>query len=134
MKDRKSVWQYEIWDSQNNMNSFDITSCTIEVATSDHETLRSRLTQLNMGEEKSCSTTLHKYCNQSKRIIYIQEYDTYIAKFENELKCKYDIAEVTQADFFKGRNEHSTLLLITFNNDSVPQTLYIPGEKSEIII
>ena len=98
-------------------------------------TQSSCLTQLNFVEEKPCTTTPHKYYNQSKGIIYIEEYDvTDIVEFENGLKSKYDIAEVIKADFIKAKNDDTTPLLITLNSDSLPETLYIPGEKSDTII
>ena len=114
------------------IHSFDKTSFTIEA---QNKTQSPCLTQINIVEEKTCTTTPHMYYNQSKGIIYIQEYDvTDIVEFENGLKSEYDIAEVIKAYFIKAKNEHTTPLLITFNSESLPETLYIPGEKSDTII
>ena len=83
-----------------------------------------------MIDGKAFITTPCKYYNKAKGVIYIQEYDvTNIGEFENGLKSKYNIAEVTRAEFIKTRNEFTTPLLITFNSDSLPETIYLPGEK-----
>ena len=51
----------------------------------------------------------YKYYNQAKGVIYIQEYDIrIIEEFENVLKSKYNIVEVTRAEFKKRRNEFAT--------------------------
>ena len=79
-----------------------------------------------MVDRKSCITT-HKYYNQAKGVIYIQEYNvTNINEFVNGLKSKYNIAEVTKAEFIKTRNKFSTPLIIIFNSDSLPEIIYIP--------
>ena len=80
-------------------------------------------------------TSPHKYYNQCKGIVYLRECDvTDIAEVKNGLKSKYNIADVTIADFIKTNNDYTTPLLLTFNNDSLPETLHIPGEKADTIV
>ena len=65
----------------------------------------------------------------------MQEYDIEdITEFENGLKSKYNVVEVTKANFIKARNEFTTPFLITFNSDSLPETIYIPGEKYDTVV
>ena len=84
------------------IHAADKTSFTIEAW---NESQNAQLTKISMIDGNFCITTPHKYYNQAKGVIYIQEYDvTNISEFENGQKCKYNIAQVTRAEIIKTRN------------------------------
>ena len=71
-------------------------------------------------------TSPHKYYNQCKGILYLRECDVKdIAEFEDGLNSKYDIAEVTKADYIKASNDYTTPLLLTFNNNAPIMMSYV---------
>ena len=84
------------------IHTADKTSFTIEAW---NESQSAQLTKISMIDGKFFITTPHKYYNQAKGVIYIQEYDvTNIGEFENGQKSKYNIAQVTRAEFIRTRN------------------------------
>ena len=63
------------------IHTADKTCFTVEAR---NESQSAQLTKLCMIDGKACITTPHKYYNQAKGVIYIQEYDvTNIGEFEN---------------------------------------------------
>ena len=59
-------------------------------------------------EEQSCKITLHKFHNESKGLIYIQQFD-YTDEFKESPKKPYPfIKEAEVASFIKPRYEKST--------------------------
>lgn len=77
----------------------------------------------------SCQISKHSQFNQSKGIIYIMEYDIDdIEEFRLGLKENYNIVDVTKATFIKTRNEQTTAFLVTFGQDTLPESIYVPGE------
>ena len=103
------------------IHSANKTSFTVEAQTMIQ---CSHMTKLNKVEEKTCVTKPHIYHNKSKGIIYVQEYGIEdITEFENGLKSKYNVAEVIKANYIKARNEFTMPFLITFNSDSLPETM-----------
>ena len=84
---------------------------------------------------KPCEISNHKYINQTKGIIYIKEYDIEdVVQFKAYLQENYEIAEVAKAPFIKTRSPETNAFMITFNTTILPETIYIPGEKTDSVV
>ena len=84
---------------------------------------------------QSCRVEKHPFYNTSKAIIYVQEYeldDTTIKQFEEGLKENYNIVKIELAKFIRPKNNTTTPILITFDQETPPDYLYIPGERSDV--
>jgi hypothetical protein len=82
------------------------------------------------GKECKCST--HQYLNNSKGIIYIHEFDIDDgSEFAEGLMENYNISKVEEANFIKPRNPQTKVFLLTFDQETVPESIYIPGERSD---
>ena len=46
-------------------------------------------------------------------------------EFENGIRNKYNVAEVTKANLIKARDECAAPLSVKFNSDSLPEKIYI---------
>ena len=93
-----------------------------------------KLTEITKFEEYDCKITPHKYLNQIKGVLYIYEYE-FNDQFGEHLKMEYPfVEEVIEATFMKPKNKQATALLLTFNLDTLPYSLYIPGERSDSIV
>ena len=80
-------------------------------------------------EEQSHNSTLHKFHNESKGLINIQELD-FTDEFKESLKEAYAfIKEAEVASFIKPRYVGPTAILITFNLNKPPYSLYVLGER-----
>ena len=53
-----------------------------------------------------------------------------VACFRQGMKTKYHASEVAEARWIKPRNEQHTAWLITFNKESLPEAVDIPGEQT----
>ena len=72
------------------------------------------------------------YLNQSKGLIYVYEYDIDdLNEFTLGLQENYKLKSVEKATFIKPRSEHTSAFLITFDQETVPDSIYIPGERSD---
>jgi hypothetical protein len=88
------------------------------------------LQQLKNILEIPCNVTSHNQYNNSKGLIYIQEFEiTNFPSFAAALKERHGIHEVVPAHWIKPRNGTSKPFLLTFNSATVPKNINIPGEK-----
>jgi len=108
-------------------------SFTVEVL---NETQGKKILTIDQVDGVRCIVEEHPFHNQCKGIIYIQEFEINeenIMEFEAGLKDnkEFKIKKAELAKFIKPRNEQTTPLLITFEQEDTPEYLYIPGERSD---
>ena len=92
----------------------------------------SLLSDIKRFEDFSCKITFHKFLNQTKGIVYLQncEFNT---QFEKSLKEVYLFIEnVIESSFIKSMNCNTTAVLLTFNIQI--QSYTIPGQPSETAV
>ena len=51
--------------------------------------------------------------------------------FKEELRENYNVSEIELAEFIKKRKPNTKAFIITFSQEKLPYTLYIPGERSD---
>ena len=87
---------------------------------------------LNSRKNLKCKCDKYPYLNQSKGLIYVYEYDIDDQnEFTLGLQENYKIKSVEKATFIKPRSEHTSAFLNTFDQETVPDSIYIPGERSD---
>jgi len=85
-------------------------------------------------DDVKCKITPHKYLNAVHGIIYIYDYE-FNEQFRRDLINEYPfIRDVKDAKFIKPRNQQATALMINFNLDTLPYSLYIPGERADSVV
>ena len=79
-----------------------------------------------------CKVDRHRYYNQTKGLIYIHEFNIEnIETFKNELQEEYSVANVELATFIKARNKETKVFILTFEQDVLPEYIYVPGERAD---
>ena len=92
------------------------------------------LSDIKKFEDFSCEITFHKFLNQTKGIIYLQNCE-FNEEFKRTLKEAYPFIEnAFEASFIKSKNSNSTAVLLNFNLQEHPYTLYIPGQPSDTAV
>ena len=87
--------------------------------------------KIDRVKDVKCKVDAHPSCNQSQGIIYIYEFDVEdVNALKQELQ-KYNVVDVVKANWIKVRNEQTLAFLLTFNQEVLPTTIYIPGERSD---
>ena len=85
-----------------------------------------KIIELNHVKNIECKCEKHRYLNQSKGLIYLYEYDIDdLTEFTDGLQENYKILSVENATFIKSRSEHTTVFLITFDEETLPESIYI---------
>ena len=85
-------------------------------------------------EDFHCEITFHKFLKQTKGIIYLQNCEIN-EEFKRSLKEAYTfIQDVVEASFINSKNSKATPVLITFNLQEQPYTIYIPGQPSDTVV
>ena len=91
-----------------------------------------KINELNNVNNIKCKYEKHLYLNQSKGLIYVYEYDiSDLIEFTLGLQENYKITSVESATFIKARSEHTSVFLLTFDQETPPDSIYIPGERSD---
>jgi len=107
-------------------------SYTIEVVSKEQG---DKLLLLREIANEKCEVKKHLFYNYSKGIVYIEEYDVSeesLGEFEAGFKEEdLQIEKVELAKFIKPKNKNTTPLLITFDNETPPNHVYIPGERAD---
>ena len=81
------------------------------------------------------SVTMHRQFNESKGLIYMQEYDiTNIESFKAGLMRDSEVKDVILATWITPKSLESKPFLITFNRCTPPQSMKIPGEVDNLRI
>ena len=71
--------------------------------------------------------------NESKGLIYIQEYDvTNFDTFKTGLEARYDIRDVIPATWITPKSSFSKPFLLTFNSSSPAPIIEVPGETENL--
>ena len=90
--------------------------------------IKNQLLSINNFEDLTCEISFHNFLNQTKGIIYIQNYELN-DKFKESLEYKQPcIRVVVEARFSKPRNTNTTAVLLTFNLTKTPDTGTVPEE------
>ena len=93
-----------------------------------------KLTQITEIDDVNCKISRHKYLNKIQGLVYIYDYE-FNDQFRNDLIYEYPfIHHAIHAKFVKPRNQKATALPITFNLDTLPYSLYIPGERADSVV
>lgn len=83
----------------------------------------------------TCEVTNHHNYKCGKGLIYI--YDSEISdvnEFEMGLKENFNISSVEYAHFIKTKNDQTKVFILHFRQETLPRSIYIPGEKADTII
>ena len=84
--------------------------------------------------EVPCTVRLHPHHNTCRGLIRLKQYDLEdMDEFKENLMDQYDICKVEKADFIKSRNGE-TSYIITFNEEKLPYSVYIPGELADSMV
>ena len=77
-------------------------------------------------------TKFYPVYNHSSGLIFIREF--YIDDLElirYELKQNYNVVDLELAPFIRTRSPDKKVFIITFNEDSPPYSIYIPGDRMD---
>ena len=78
----------------------------------------------------ACTAQAHKIFNRSKGLVCIKYFSMEnVSSFQEDMKAKYQESEIMKARWIKPRSEDHTAWLLTFNSDTLPETINIPGEQ-----
>ena len=109
---------------------FNSTSFTIEVSTVlQAEKLGNSLT-IN---DCTYDVIPHPYFNKTRGLNYVEDVKINdIIEFKEYLQNRYEnLHEITEAPFIKSRNIGTQVFIVEFNQDHLPHSLYIPGERTD---
>ena len=78
------------------------------------------LLKMNTLVSVSCTVTKHSFCNESRGLIYIKEYDIdELQSFKNGIMERYNVKEVIPATWITPKSFNSMPFLPTFNNHHI---------------
>ena len=84
--------------------------------------------------DSSCKIYPHPTFNTSKGLIRIKSYDIDdMDEFKHHLSEQYDIEKIEKAPFIKSRR-NETSYIVTFNEEKLPYSVYIPGEVTDTVV
>ena len=82
----------------------------------------------------SCKILPHPTFNSCKGLIRLRQFEMIdMEEFAEHLSDQYDVKCVEKADFIKSRYGE-TAYIVTFNEDQLPYSVYIPGEISDTAV
>ena len=94
-----------------------------------------KMTSIDAVDDVPCKTSPYDLFNNSKGIIYVQDWDlsnaSIFSDFKDYLHENYDIIDVSLAPFIKPRSEEMKAVLLTFSNNRPMYSVYIPGERRD---
>ena len=86
------------------------------------------LLKMNTLVSVPCTATKHSFYNESRRLLYIPEYDIdEMQSFKNGIMKRYNVKEVIPATWITPKSFNSKPFLLTFNSASSPSHINIPG-------
>ena len=89
-----------------------------------------RVVKMTHVQSKECNVTPHPSSNQSRGLIYIHEFDVSdFDDFQGGLKERYNISDIQEVAFIKTRNPDTKAFIATFLQETLSQSLYIPGDR-----
>lgn len=81
----------------------------------------------------SCSATPHKFFNESKGLIYLNEYNiTNFEPFVAGLAAPSKVTDAVHAQWIKPKNSNCQPVLLTFDRSSPPPAIEVPGERNNV--
>ena len=84
--------------------------------------------------DSSCKIYPHPTFNTSKGLIRIKSYDIDdMDEFKHHLSEQYDIEKIEKAPFIRSRR-NETSYIVTFNEEKLPYSVYIPGEVTDTVV
>ena len=105
------------------------TSFVVEVGNQEQSTQIETLREV-LGVP--CRITPYARFNQSRGLVYVNEWTIGDPKmFEADLKNHCNVVKIEEAHFIKPRNPETVPLLLTFDEDTTPYSIYIPGEPAD---
>ena len=95
-----------------------------------------RLLSMKSILEIPCEVQLHGSFNESKELVYMQEFDIFkdaiVESFKAGLVKRYDIKEVIPASWIVPKSSYSKPFLLTFTRSIPPAFIEVPGEAENI--
>ena len=90
-----------------------------------------KMAEITEVKQYKCETKAYDRFNHIKGLIYISEYEVEnLAEFKTWLQESYAIVDVERAAFIKTR-PGTTAYIVTFNQEQLPYSIYIPGERQD---
>ena len=84
------------------------------------------LSDIEKFEDFSCDINFHNFVNQTNGFIYLQNCK-FNEEFDRTLKEACPIIEnAIEASFIKSKNSNASAVILTYNLQEQPYTLYIP--------
>ena len=91
--------------------------------------------EISSLNQTKCEVKLHPRFNQCQGLIYLRECDFDDTQdLEHYLAKNYNVGDLTRADFIKSRRAGVNAFILTFNQETLPYSVYIPGEISDTVV
>ena len=104
-------------------------SLTVEVSS---EKQGEYVREIKEVEGFPCEVVVHPRYNHNRALIYVHEFDIEnMNDFKNELQTRYNIVDVQPATFIKTRSPQTHVFIVTFMQEHLPYSIYIPGERQD---
>ena len=79
-----------------------------------------------------CKIYKHPKYNCSRGLIYVHEFGLEnVQDFKNGLQSTYNVVDVQPATFIKTRSPQTRVFIVTFQQEHLPYSIYIPGERQD---
>lgn len=80
----------------------------------------------------NCTIKEHPRFNNVVGIIYVNDFDIdNLEEFKAGLQKAYGVTDLEKASFIKPKNEETQAFLVTFGQQYLPYSIYIPGERHD---
>ena len=104
-------------------------SVKVEVGTKKQS---ERITEVEKIDNIQYQIKVHPRYNYAKAIIYVHEFEMEnIEEFKEGLKLKYNITDIQPAPFIKTKSAQTQVFILTFQQEHLPYSIYIPGERQD---
>ena len=96
-----------------------------------NEEQSNKVTNIKKIKDYECTVEKYGRFNYVKGLIFLSEFEIEdLQEFKEGLQESYSVIEVEKASFIKS-NSGSTAYVITFNQEYLPFSIYIPGERQD---
>lgn len=115
-----------------NVTGSNRSSFTVEVQSAEQS---EKILSLKEVEGIPCETILHPKFNFCEGLIYVHAFDVEdLEEFKSGLQENYNVDDVIPAKFIKPKNPETKAFLVTFKQETLPYSLYIPGEPRDTLV
>ena len=98
-----------------------------QISESRNEEVSKTIEEMKTLMGLTCKMQDHKMFNRSKELMYIRDFDIEnMSSFQKGMNIKYKVSEVVRAKWIKPTSENHSAWLITFNSDTLTETINIP--------